>query len=79
LFTAYYEPIYTASRVPTAEYRYPLYRLPPNFTRWPKPHPTRVQLEGDGLLGASRGLEMVWLRDRLKRSSFKFKALPVYS
>jgi len=24
LFTAYYEPIYTASRVPTAEYRYPL-------------------------------------------------------
>jgi len=53
-----------------AEYRYPLYRLPPNFTRWPKPHPTRVQLEGkDGLLGAKsrlRGLEMVWLRDRLE-------------
>jgi membrane-bound lytic murein transglycosylase A len=70
LFTAYYEPIYTASRVPTAEYRYPIYRLPPNFARWPKPHPTRVQLEGkDGLLGAKsrlRGLEMVWLRDRLE-------------
>ena len=70
LFTAYYEPIYAASRVPTSEYRYPLYRLPANFTRWPKPHPTRAQLEGyDGLLGAQsrlRGLEMVWLRDRLE-------------
>ena len=70
LFTAYYEPIYTASRVPTAEYRYPLYRLPPNFESWRQPHPTRAQLEGkDGLLGAKsrlRGLEMVWLRDRLQ-------------
>lgn len=70
LFTAYYEPTYTASRVPTAEYRYPLYRLPPNFESWRQPHPTRAQLEGkDGLLGAKswlRGLEMVWLRDRLE-------------
>lgn len=70
LFTAYYEPIYTASRVPTAEYRYPIYRLPPNFARWPKPHPTRAHLEGrDGMLGAKsrlRGLELVWLRDRLE-------------
>jgi len=70
VFTAYYEPIYTASRVPTAEYRYPLYRLPPNFASWPKPHPTRTQLEGkDGMLGSQsrlQGLEMVWLRDRLE-------------
>lgn len=70
LFTAYYEPIYTASRVPTAEYRYPIYRLPPNFTKWRQPHPTRAQLEGkDGLLGAKsrlQGLEIVWLRDRLE-------------
>lgn len=70
LFTAYYEPIYAASRVPTAEYRYPLYRLPSNFQSWRHPHPTRAQLEGkDGLLGAKsplRGLEMVWLRDRLE-------------
>lgn len=70
LFTAYYEPIHQASRVPTAEYRYPLYRLPPNFAKWGKPHPTRLQLEGkDGLLGAKsrlRGLELVWLRDRLE-------------
>lgn len=70
LFTAYYEPIYTASRVQTPEYRYPLYKLPPNFNKWSKPHPTRAQLEGkDGLLGAQsklRGLEIVWLRDRLE-------------
>lgn len=70
IFTSYYEPVYTASRVPTAEYRYPIYRLPANFASWRKPHPTRAQLEGkDGLLGAKsqlRGSEMVWLRDRLE-------------
>ena len=69
LFTAYYEPVYTASRVPTREYRYPIYRLPANFARWRRPHPTRAQLEGkDGLLGAKsrlRGLEIAWLRERL--------------
>jgi membrane-bound lytic murein transglycosylase A len=68
-FTAYYEPTYSASRTPTAEYRYPLYRLPPNFSKWPKPQPTRAELEGaDGLQawrGRLRGLELVWLRDRL--------------
>ncbi|WP_392480003.1 murein transglycosylase A [Nostoc sp. C110] len=70
LFTAYYEPIYAASRVPTPEYRYPVYRLPPDFNSWPKPHPTREELEGaDGLQGAKgklRGLELFWFRDRLE-------------
>jgi membrane-bound lytic murein transglycosylase A len=70
LFTAYYEPLYAASRIPTAEYRYPVYRLPPDFNSWSKPHPTRLQLEGaDGLEGAKgklRGLELFWLRDRLE-------------
>lgn len=69
-FTGYFEPIYSASRVPTKEYRYPLFRLPPNLGRWTKPHPTRLQLEGaDGLQygkGALKGLELVWLRDRLE-------------
>ncbi|MBD2242842.1 murein transglycosylase A [Nostoc sp. FACHB-888] len=68
-FTAYYEPIYTASRVKTAIYKYPLYRLPPNFSQWPKPHPKRIDLEGkDGLKGNKsklRGLELLWFRDRL--------------
>ena len=69
-FTGYFEPTYTASRQPTAEFRYPLYRVPPDLAQWPKPHPTRAELEGtDGLAGSNgrlRGLELVWLRDRLE-------------
>ncbi|MEL6440752.1 MAG: murein transglycosylase A [Cyanobacteria bacterium J06621_8] len=69
-FTGYFEPSYTASRVPTQEYRYPLYRQPSDFQQWSKPHPTRAQLEGlDGLSskqGKLKGQELVWLRDRLE-------------
>jgi membrane-bound lytic murein transglycosylase A len=67
-FTAYYEPAFIASRVRTNVYKYPLYRLPPDFEKWTKPHPKRIQLEGkDGLLGDKsrlRGLEILWFRDR---------------
>lgn len=70
LFTGYFEPIYAASRQPTPEYPYPLYALPTDFSQWPQPHPTRVELEGkDGLLGVQSplsGYEIVWLRDRLE-------------
>ncbi len=70
LFTGYYQPIHQASRKKTAEYRYPLYKLPPNIANWSKPHPTRAELEGeDGLQGDRgrlKGLELVWLRDRLE-------------
>ena len=68
-FTGYFEPTYPASRTRTAEYRYPLYRLPSNFGNWSRPHPTRLQLEGeDGMTPHRRlqGLELVWLRDRLE-------------
>ena len=69
-FTGYFEPTYSASRLPTRQYRYPLFRLPANFSSWPHPHPTRSQLEGiDGLQTASgplQGLEIAWLRDRLE-------------
>ncbi|XGV99986.1 MAG: murein transglycosylase A [Leptolyngbya sp. BL-A-14] len=69
-FTGYFEPVYTASRRPTADFRYPLFRLPPDLARWSKPHPTRLQLEGaDGLQFHNhwlKGLELVWLRDRLE-------------
>jgi membrane-bound lytic murein transglycosylase A len=68
-FTGYFEPVYLASAVPTAKYRYPLYALPLDFKQWPQPHPTRTDLEGvDGLKGKNsplRGLELVWLPDRL--------------
>ena len=69
-FTGYFEPTYAASQTPNSEYRYPLYRLPPNIGSWPKPHPTRLELEGadalQGSKGLLRGLELVWLRDRFQ-------------
>lgn len=69
-FTGYFEPTYRASAVPTTDYRYPLYRRPPDLDTWPLPHPTREQLEGtDGLQAdqeALADLELVWLRDRLE-------------
>lgn len=69
-FTGYFEPTYSASRVPTDTYRYPLYRRPPTLDQWPQPHPSRAALEGtDGLQSAQgklNGLELVWLKDRLE-------------
>ncbi|MBE9077453.1 MltA domain-containing protein [Romeria aff. gracilis LEGE 07310] len=70
IFTGYFEPTYAASRVPTEEFRYPLYRAPADLADWPDPHPTRADLEGpDGLQGSQgplKGLELVWLRSRLE-------------
>ena len=70
LFTAYYEPLYAASRVSTPEYRYPIYSLPPDLKQWSRPHPQRLELEGaDGLQGSKGklgGLELFWFRDRLE-------------
>ena len=69
-FTGYFEPVYEASQTPTEIFRYPLYRQPQGFARWPKPHPTRAMLEGkDGLqasAGKLNGSELVWMRDRLE-------------
>ncbi len=69
-FTGYFVPTYTASRVPTSTYRYPLYRKPSNFDSWTQPHPTRLQLEGKDGIGYENsplsGYELVWLRDRLQ-------------
>jgi membrane-bound lytic murein transglycosylase A len=68
-FTGYFEPIYTASRQPTSEYIYPLYRQPKNFENWSKPHPTRLELEGKDGLGNTKllkGNELIWMRDRLE-------------
>ncbi|MEM6611309.1 MAG: MltA domain-containing protein [Cyanobacteria bacterium P01_C01_bin.72] len=71
-FTGYFEPTYTASRVRTAKYRYPLYRMPASI-KGSKHHPTRAQLEGkDGLASQKsqnnilKGHELVWLSDRLE-------------
>jgi membrane-bound lytic murein transglycosylase A len=69
-FTGYFEPTYTASRVRTTQYLYPLYPQPADFKQWSLPHPTRAQLEGkDGLASGQsilRGQELVWFSDRLE-------------
>lgn len=67
-FTGYFEPIYTASRSRTAEYRYPIYSKPRNFDSWQAPHPTRATLEGIDGLGTNsplRGQEIAWFKRRL--------------
>ncbi|MEO1763133.1 MAG: MltA domain-containing protein, partial [Cyanobacteria bacterium J06629_18] len=70
LFTAYFEPLYIASREPTAEFRYPIYAIPPDLKEWERPHPTRLDLEGaDGLQGSKgklKGLELFWFKSRLE-------------
>ena len=66
-FTGYFEPVYPASRVPTAEFRYPLFRRPAGLVPGQL---TRLQLEGkDGLQyqqSILRGRDFVYLRDRLQ-------------
>lgn len=60
LFTGYYEPEIAGSPVPTARFRTPLHRPPPDLGSglW---H-TRAEIEGQGLL-ARRGLEIAWIED----------------
>ncbi|WP_024545161.1 murein transglycosylase A [Picosynechococcus sp. NKBG15041c] len=69
-FTAYFEPAYIASPVRTERFQYPIYRQPPGFSTWTKPHPTRLELEGpDGRPPQGsplRGNELVWLESRLE-------------
>lgn len=75
LFTGYYSPTFPGSRARTAEYRYPLYRMPDDLVEDPAtgevngrrvgdrivPYPTRAEIEESGMLA---GRELVWLRDR---------------
>ena len=77
LFTAYFTPILDGRLAPDAEYRYPLYALPPDLEkglngvilgqRTPagiRGYPTRRAIEAGSLLVA-QGLELAWLRDPL--------------
>ncbi len=74
LFTSYYTPIFRASRTRTAEFRYPLYKPPPNLVKGPEGEvlgvrtasgavrrlPPRRELVRSGMLD---GLELVYLAD----------------
>lgn len=61
LFTGYFEPELTGSRRPSARYRYPVYKMPPEAKRtnqWL----SRRQIEENGVM-TGRGLEIAWVDD----------------
>ena len=61
LFTGYFEPELNGSRRPSATYRYPLYKKPPevrNGTTWL----SRAEIETSGVM-SGRGLEIAWIDD----------------
>jgi len=74
LFTGYYTPIFDGSYEQTAQFKYPLYKAPPDLVkdadgqtlgrRWADgklaPYPTRAEIETSGML---KGQELVWLSD----------------
>ncbi|MFD0859499.1 murein transglycosylase A [Roseovarius aquimarinus] len=64
LFTGYFEPELNGSLRPTARYRYPLYREPPE-AREQSPWLSRREIEtGDAMQG--RGLEIAWVDDSVE-------------
>lgn len=58
-FTGYGTPIYDGSLTPTGEFRYPIYKIPPDFR---KPYYTRREIEERNLL---KGLEIAYLKSKL--------------
>jgi membrane-bound lytic murein transglycosylase A len=76
-FTGYCEPIYDGSLTPTAQFCYPLYKLPADLVKDPEgkplgrrtaagdivPYHSRRKIESEGLL---RGQELVYLKDKLE-------------
>lgn len=67
-FTGYFQPTYNASRVETAKYKYPIFKMPEDFVSWPKPQPKRAYLEGYSGRGNKnsplKGQELAYLATR---------------
>lgn len=61
LFTGYFEPELNGSRVPTARYRYPVYRMPQE-ARVASAWLTRRDILTTGVMN-NRGLEIAWVDD----------------
>jgi peptidoglycan lytic transglycosylase A len=59
LVTGYYEPELKGSRIKDAAHPYPLYRLPPSPKQF-----DRAEIDGGALAG--RGLELLWVNDRVE-------------
>ncbi|KPA19847.1 Membrane-bound lytic murein transglycosylase A precursor [Shimia sp. SK013] len=64
LFTGYFEPELTGARSPYGQYRFPVYRMPPEV-RGAGPWMTRREIETSGAL-AGRGLEIAWVDDSVE-------------
>ena len=64
LFTGYFEPELTGSRVQDGPYQYPIYAVPDDLNP-DTPYHTRREIEQDAL--ADRGLEIAWLTDPVDR------------
>lgn len=65
LFTGYFEPELNGARRPTAKYRYPIYRMPPEVPRG-EPWLSRRDLLESGVL-KNRGLEIAWVDDPVEK------------
>ncbi len=61
LFTGYFEPELSGSLTPSARYRYPIYRMPPEARETPV-WLTRTDIETSDVM-QGRGLEIVWVDD----------------
>jgi membrane-bound lytic murein transglycosylase A len=74
LFTGYYTPIFNGSYEQTAEFKYPLYKVPQDLVKGADgqtlgrrgadgqltPYPSRAEIERSGML---QGQELIWLSD----------------
>lgn len=73
LFTGYYSPIFDGSKEPTEQFKYPLYKLPPDLQKDEEGNPvggayaTREEIETSGMLA---GNEIAWLGDRFQTYVF---------
>jgi len=81
LFTGYFTPIYEGSLKQTPEYRFPLYKTPPDLVKDPETgeclgrktpegstvpsYYTREEIDGKGVL-KGKGLELVWLKSKIE-------------
>lgn len=61
MFTGYFEPELDGSRYPTARFRYPVYKMPPE-ARQSNPWLTRREILTSGVMD-NRGLEIAWVDD----------------
>ena len=60
LFTGYYEPVLFGSRRKHGDFRYPLYRMPPE-AQTQRPYFSHAEINDGALTG--RGLELAWVDD----------------